>query len=232
MSNLGSDDLSRQMENLLRSNRRLFMLVVFLCCAVLLIFFTGFQRSGTQDVLEARQFVVRDKNNRIMSRLHLNEDGLPELVFYDKAGKLRLEMGLWNLGGALSMNDRDGHTVLSMSANEVGSTQFNLSQPGGKSISLMSAGPPDNRALISLGDDLNDKLLIELNPHDSKIQFFGVGAMGDPLRLSLESHENGTSDISFFDKSGDPALVQEIKVNGGASLRILGGQGKNLFRAP
>ena len=211
------------------------MLLVTLLIPVVAVV-AGFQPIGHQGIIDAKQFVLKDKNDKVQARLYVNEDGFPNLSFLDKEGKFRLEIGLSDLGAGLSIDDAADNNLVSLLANRFGATQFELAQPGGKRVSLLSAGKPDNRAQISLGNEgEGDELEMVVHAGESYIQFFGkdFGEQGDEgVAMSLGSDASGTSDITINGKKGKGQLTLKGYANGKTFIQVLDDRSKSLFKVP
>jgi hypothetical protein len=84
------DALAGRVETLERENRLWRWGGGFFLIAVLVVMVSGAQRAADPKVIEAEQFIVRDKDGKVRVRLGLASDGAPALFLRGKEGNNRV----------------------------------------------------------------------------------------------------------------------------------------------
>ena len=117
--------------------KRLLLLATSISAVALCV---GFQPAGPARIIEATQFVLKDKDKKCHARLFFNDDGLPALAFYDENGKSRAEVGIWRLETGFLVFDGTGERHVKLADSVFDATRLELTQRGGKKVNLTAVG--------------------------------------------------------------------------------------------
>jgi hypothetical protein len=228
--------IERQLEQLRKKTQFLTRLSVLLLVLPIFVVVAGFQPIGRQEIIESKEFVLKDKNGKVQAKLFTNDTGFPNLVFYDAKGGSRIEIGLQEMGASIVMADDNKDGLFSMLAKPDGVSHLEVAQPGGKRVTLISAKDDINYAEISMGDsDGKNELAMGVVPGDSYITLLGKAPGekdGDEEGVFLRAGLNGESQVIVKSKDGKEQLLIRGGADGKAFIEILGALKKSLFRVP
>jgi len=149
-------------------------------------------------MVEASNFVLRDKAGRMRAALAIRPDGTPGLGLFDEDGRPRVSIDLGAKGVAgVNLLDGAGRTGAALAIRPDGTPGLGLFDPAGRprlSLDVDPAGRP------------------------------GVNVYGDDgrLRAALAIRPDGTPGLGLFDNQGNPGTSLE-EDRGGAPPRPVQG---------
>ena len=232
-------EMEKQLHALQKAAGRLRKTLAVALGLAVLVFIVGFQPAGQPGIIEARQFVLKDKDGKVQAKLHTNVDNLPSLSFYDKAGSQRMELYITEdeVGLHIDSVHADVGSLASLSADHFGTTMLMLHAPDGRRISLVCLPNADDRAEIMLwkdgkqGQDLTitaekDELSIELNGE----AVAAPGKRAERLVLATDSKEGAAFEI--VGKNRKQRLILESDAAGNGSIQLFDENGKPLPKPP
>jgi len=238
MNQIKFEAMEKQLQELKKETLRLKQILLLLLVIPFVVVLAGFQAGDRDQVVEATQFVLRDKNKKIQAKLFVTADGLPTLGFYDKNDKCRMEAGIFASDVGLVIRGETGVAHVSLTSSP-GSSFFYMEEPGGKMIHLLTSDvKPDHSAVFAMGDsEGRDEFEIRAGPGWSRIDFLGEpiekngGGVG-ARNLRLVSDDKGESDIIMFDRKDKERFKISGDANGKASIIILDDNHKKILTIP
>ena len=180
---------------------------------------SGFRPLARQEAVEAKQFILTDRNDKLQAKLSVNDGGFPTLVFYDDKGRTRLKLGLTDAGTGLEMFDGAERSLFSARADLLGTTQLEMAQPNGKRVSFLSMKEGNGSAEFCVGDvDGPDELAIGVLDGQAYVRL-GRGIQGAKAvaGLMLGSGPDGTSHFAMTAKD----VKEQLLITSDADGRIL-----------
>jgi hypothetical protein len=230
--------LENELLEMKRDALRLKRLLLFAMSVSILVFFVGFQPAGPARIVEATELVLKDKDRKCQARLFFNDDGLPTLAFYDENGKSRAEVGIWKLQTGFMVFDGAGECNVLLGDNRSNATQLELSQSGGKRVSVVAVGGADKAsqfAALSMGDiEEPDEFRIENNRKSTGMAIIGeaVGNDGGNSFLYVGSDKQAQSELTMYDKAGEEILALKATADGKASVGVRDIKQKRMVTIP
>ena len=138
---------------------------------------------GTRAEVSARQFTLRDREDRMRAALYMDKETSPILSMYDEKGRNVLQVLAWEDGSAgLNVLDRDGVVRLSVGGFENGSRGVNLISGDRKKVAFFGAndvgktsgmniyGPPGSPR-VAVGVQSDGSAGLAVTEKDGKISF-------------------------------------------------------------
>ena len=158
------DTIIRRLEHLERMSRRWQAVTTLAVATLALVLLIGAGKNGETSVpgeLQARAFVLVDRDGTPLARLGLLPHGAWGLGFYDQGKKSRIVLSVEDDGSSsLSLFGKDGKGSLLLSANGSGATSLRLVDTHWKTRTTLATWP-DGSPFLQLTDrDGKDRALL------------------------------------------------------------------------
>jgi hypothetical protein len=200
------DELVERIERLERENRRWRWGSGLAMTAGLVVMIGGAQRANDAKVVEAEQFIVRDKDGNERVRLGVGSNGAAGLVLQDKDRK----------GGIDLVSSSEGRPYLDVWNKTMGH--------------LMLVATPDRMAVDFLDAKRVGQIALRIEkPSGNQYLSFLMGGKGS---LNLGLNEDGSGGLGIFDSAGQRRTELWQGRDAGPVLRVFDADGKSVVQIP
>jgi len=223
------DELHARIERLERKRRRAYRALAAVVVVAVVASAVGARKEEPPKAVVSEAFVVRDGQGKIKAWLSLNDNGKPDLSFFDDEKNCRLKLRLDRSDApSIDFMDKEGTSKMSMSLDKDGGPSLLLRDKDKIRLSLSLA--PDGSSHLSL----QGKGGGEIHLSSSKDQTgWVVSNRAGKTRMGLVSDEStGLIGWSIYDKNGVSRLSSSVGADGGAGLKLVGPDGNLLFQVP
>ena len=182
-------------------------------------------------VVEAQEFVLRDKGGLVRGRFAVGSDGSPRLLMNDSEGRPRIQVSVGPNGTpGIRLLDESRHAEIGMAVSPGSRPGLVLSDRDGKSrvnLALLEGGSPT----LSFRDTAAKRRLI-IESQDDGTPSIALRDGSDVMRLSLVVLPGGVPGINLFDAAGVPRAIFHEGVEGDPHLKMFGKDHAEIFAAP
>jgi hypothetical protein len=200
------DALAERIERLERENRRWRWGSGLAMIAGLVVMFGGAQRANDAKVVEAEQFIVRDKDGNERVRVGVGSNGAAHLVLQNKDRK----------GGIDLVSSSEGDSYFDVWNKTMGH--------------LMLVAAPDRTAVDFLDTKRVGQIALKIEKGDGT-QYLSFLKEGKGS-LSLGLHEDGSGGLGVTDFSSRRRMELWQSSGGGPVLRVFDADGKSVAQIP
>lgn len=188
-----------------------------------ILFLGGAWTQNQVKSVESEQLVLRNSKGNVCAKLFTDDNGFPNLAFYDDTGRTRLELGLSRDGQGLSIYDerKEGGSIV-LDVNRFGASTLMVRGQDGKVVTLLAAKKPSDCAEITLGDDDENQMQLTAGPDTCGIELL----RNNLTHAYLLSRKDRTADLTFFSSAEEPLTILGVDQTGKAQVRFLEKNGK------
>jgi hypothetical protein len=158
------DTMERRLERLERDSRRWKAMTTLALGTLSLLLLIGAGKSGetsVPDAVQARAFVLVDRNGTPLARLGLLPHGAWGLGFYDQGKKSRIVLSMEGDGASsISLFGKDGKGSILLSANSTGASTLRLVDTQWKTRATLGTWPDGSPFLQLMDREGKDRALL------------------------------------------------------------------------